>query len=705
MTDLSAFDRRLSDALERYAAEVDVTVDAARVAAGAAAAGHGSAGGLLGGGALAPLATRRLPWLVLAPLFAALALGLALVGAWLFQQLRPLPVVNPSIVEVVTDGRDVDLVAGADGKVWLVGVSRLVSIDPATLALRRWDVADNPGFVAWAAAPAGDGGLWVSQVDGVARFDGTRLGARIAAPSGAILPLVAEGPDGTLWAAGGNALFRRVGDAWQRIDLPRADADALDLAIDTRGSAWVVSAVYGDETVDYQLARWDGSAWRDVRDTDVRGVDSNISSIVALPDGGIAVAWDARIERFDGSVWTDLEAPPLYGAADGWLLAVDADGTMWAGFDGSAPSTVGRLDPGGWRLYGTADGLPAAIDDWSTTRIATSGGSTFVLASDGVYRLVDDSWVLVAGTERQPVLRDARVAAVSAHEAWALDVGGYRFNATYLWHFVDGTAQPVLESERPGIILTDIAVLRDGTPVVASTEDVAAWTGSGWLELDQKPALAIAVGPDGRVWAVGAAGTSSRVLARSGEGWLRMDLPRPPTSGRIIVDGRGEPWIAASLYGPGLVRLRDGEWQPMTPAEVSCPPSAGCGRNPQFRHSNLAVAPNGDVWVTIDAIGAANQCCTPADPAMQVARFDGTTWTVYGTADGLPADNASFGLAITPEGTVWLGGSNLSTFDGRRWTEQLAMSGLGTLSASPDGALWASGSLGTLRISTDGPQQ
>lgn len=63
---------------------------------------------------------------------------------------------------------------------------------------------------------------------------------------------------------------------------------------------------------------------------------------------------------------------------------------------------------------------------------------------------------------------------------------------------------------------------------------------------------------------------------------------------------------------------------------------------------DVAIGKDGAVW------------CTPG-----VGRYDGKTWRVFTTRDGL--DSKGFSVATDKKGNIWVGGKRISRFDGRSW--------------------------------------
>ncbi len=87
----------------------------------------------------------------------------------------------------------------------------------------------------------------------------------------------------------------------------------------------------------------------------------------------------------------------------------------------------------------------------------------------------------------------------------------------------------------------------------------------------------------------------------------------------------------------------------------------------------LAIAPDGSVWM-------AGAGCT-------IARYDGLAWqTVNGDCESIGGNVVDF--AFTPDGSVWVAtGMDVARFDGRSWTRYGKYAGW--LAVAPDGTLWA----------------
>ncbi|HEY6056415.1 MAG TPA: hypothetical protein VIV06_00205, partial [Candidatus Limnocylindrales bacterium] len=314
---------------------------------------------------------------------------------------------------------------------------------------------------------------------------------------------------------------------------------------------------------------------------------------------------------------------------------------------------------------------------------------------------------------------------------------------------VSPSAGPPAAATRPIDQFNSLAFAADGSVWLATTGGLIHWdlhtptaTLYGQNEgLPTTAALNVKVAPDGTVWAVG--GTSFRVWFAQYDGrWTVYSTPADLGGVEIIdfggmaVGADGRVWSAvSSSVGPnGLLRF-DGTW-----TAIDVPESVGVNASPWgfgltvapdgtlwagTPFSGLAafdgttwtsysaattglprtpwlagVAPDGSVWVGLPGEG-----CTVstgcAVPAAGVARFDGTSWSVYTTADGLADDDAN--VFVGPGRDVWITYATLpdtvSRFDGGRWnTMQVAgLAGATALAVAPDGALWLHATDGLLR--------
>jgi hypothetical protein len=309
-------------------------------------------------------------------------------------------------------------------------------------------------------------------------------------------------------------------------------------------------------------------------------------------------------------------------------------------------------------------------------------------------------------------------------------------------------SEPPTVSEAPTVPLTDARltiVPEPSTPAaitVAGTGDI--WVGANdgvWrfseAETGRKgrgDVADLAIAPDGTVWAAFWSGNTVSLAVLKYETWV--DYPRPEGYfGNITTDQGGTLWWGSNS---GLHRLEVDEWVNVDDAipdaydasetntlEVRVeaapdgavwvgtwwglgPESGGLARfdgtvwdeiplpggqpAPVY---NLAVAPNGDLWVVLAELGPGE------DDDWSLARFDGDSWTVFTEADGMP-HNLVYSMAAGPDGVVWLtqrpttntpgaSGGGIVAFDGEQWTSFIEDENVRDVAVEPDGTVWLAG--------------
>ena len=233
----------------------------------------------------------------------------------------------------------------------------------------------------------------------------------------------------------------------------------------------------------------------------------------------------------------------------------------------------------------------------------------------------------------------------------------------------------------------DLAMAPDGTVWVATRGGVVQWDAGSSVravygEADGLPAAGverIVVATDGTVWAIGwgwiayydetwqlieinagelpgelTADSTGGVWAVGGEVLFYLDrnsaeqisIPAGDWNGYdgVAVDEAGRVWMVSGDGDHGVV-VYDGEsWREFTIADGL----------PSHILSGIAVAPDGTVWISTEARdqGVLDPGEDPNVPAAGVASFDGETWTIYTTADGLASNDGE--IVIASDGTVWV---------------------------------------------------
>jgi hypothetical protein len=695
MTDLRTFEVRLERALNVYADDVEPQVDSWAVATRLSELPRRPWDRLW------PVAVIRghvVPAIVLVLVLALLG-GLIWVGAPLLFPPSPLPAVEPSGIELraATSSEGSALVA-TDGSLWLAQPGRVERFDPLSSTAETWDIGDDEAFGASTIARARDGGVWLVGLTGIRRFDGQVMDPWIAGPSDEWLASVAEAPDGRIWATGRDGgLFRRDSGAWTRVSLPRVDWEAGSVDVDAAGRPVISWAVFPGPT-EWGMARLDGAGWTTFSERDAGVLRDPVVSVAAAPDGALWFSTWTGIAVLRDSAWTTVDVGARQPEG-GFNLAVSVGGVVWAG-SRTGPvvvASVSGLDP---EVYDPTDGLP---DEPEGAVIALPTGDQLYAAWFGasghrLLRLAEGRWLDVSGLDDRPMIDGyARLVGGADGDGWVLQ---QPFDdSPRLWHVTTTTlaGEAVAVEGRPTSV-RDLAVGPDGRMWAATDRGVFAGRAGAWTLIERTAASLVAVGQDGRVWAVDHGLVWS--LEERTDGWLKVPGPDLPTCvvpdrmvmpERILVDAQGRLWlsgIGGYVPSPGLFRLDGSTWERMSPLE---------GKDPLA--SNLALAPNGDVWVTLDGSAPTGTCwdptgriSTPIDqspnPSELVARYDGRGWTTYGIDDGISYhEYQRQGLAITPDGTVWLSGAGLNSFDGVSWSQHLEGQFITSIAAPADGSL------------------
>jgi len=381
-----------------------------------------------------------------------------------------------------------------------------------------------------------------------------------------------------------------------------------------------------------------------------------------------------------------------------------------------------------WRVAGSERQAPAPALRWRPALIwllvvgALVAGAAAALAVGG--SLLRSSWLVVQPEPTAvsaPSGAPAIVAPTAAPTPEAASDGPVGQIADIAWA-PDGT---IWAATRHGVLHWDPAAgsataygQADGLPTtsaerIAVAADGTAWAGGyGWLArfdgswtvftefagLSMTYPGPFAVAPDGVLWAQAytsaADGTPMPRLLRFDGEWsaIPIDVAGAATSSwfRVAVAPDGTIW--GSTYEGGIFAFDGVRWTHHTAASTGLPDAPVLA----------GVAPDGSAWAVMSAFceGETGPC---HDPGYGVARFDGTRWIRYTTADGLAADS-DVQLAVGPEGSVWatydLDPETISRFDGTRWTTFVVdeLAGWWEAGVAPDGSLWLASAEGLARF-------
>jgi hypothetical protein len=354
-------------------------------------------------------------------------------------------------------------------------------------------------------------------------------------------------------------------------------------------------------------------------------------------------------------------------------------------------------------LPGSATASPTPI----TTDALLSGMVTEEV-EPGVYRVVDDgvrdlSDLEAFGVNSLAIAPDGVVWVYSEH--------------TGLFHLAGAEAQKAASPLGSMVVAADGSVwlTDDGTERIRSF-DGATWAEYGSGAQDGREWLDLSTGPDGTVWAVALdTGCSTDptlcyVPVRIDADGAITDVPvgddildQPLWVDDLAVAPDGDVWMTV-LAEPGgwdvatLLRYDGTAWEAVAPPEGTLSQQA-------FGHAGQALgfAPDGTLW-----IGTSD---TP-DGNTGLARLDDSGWTVFSAEDGVRPWGTWWGvwvyianLQVAPDGSVWVnaasensvdgGCGGIARFDGVTWTTYLAGTCVHDLGIAPDGAVWVEASVDT----------
>jgi len=574
-----------------------------------------------------------------------------------------------------------DLAFDGHGDLWAATTGGVVRWDTARGTYSKYTTADGLAdhFVASvAAAPDGGapgGAVWFGTFDGLSHYTSggewatyTTLGG-VDCTGGVALAVT---PDGVLWfgtmtsvsrsaaPVSGGVTVSSAPDAWITYPVgsgPTA-ARSLSLAAAADGTVWFSRGTGG--VMRFSSADAGGQATYTAAD----GLASNtVTAIAVAPDGGApggAVwfgTWEDGVSRYDGASWRTFTTAD--GLASNRVQAIVTapdggapGGAIWFGTDAgvSRCTGCGTGDEAGqeWASYTIADGLPQ--DSVRALAVAPDGALWAGTWGGGIARFDGERWVsyTIAGGPAGNGIQSIAVAPD----------GGAPGGAVWFATWGSGVSR------------------FDDLPDHAGAQWTTFRSGDG---LASNYIYAIAIAPDGTVWA-GTTGGASR-LSPADETWASYTVADGLGSADVIsiaVAPDGAVWLGT--WGGGASRFGGHRW-------ITYRTGDGLADNDVL---SIVVAPDGAVWLGTWGGG--------------VSRYDGSTagarWTNYSTADGL-ASNHVRALAAAPDGTLWAategGVSFLLPGSGAwsTWTHKdgLAADKVHAVAAGADGTLW----FGTVR--------
>jgi signal transduction histidine kinase/ligand-binding sensor domain-containing protein len=525
---------------------------------------------------------------------------------------------------------------------------------------------------------------------------------------------MAQGPDGFLWLATGEGLFRFDGMSFERI-VPQGTAVEDDYP----------TAVFVARNRDVWTAFKTSRRFAVYRDGVLRVLDAPpapawIMTMAEGPDGALwalTAAFETQLLRFQNGRWDRFDAERGLPRVNGLSMVLGRDGTVWV----SSSSVVSRLPPGGTHFQTVRDvgGNPRlSVDPSGRIWVSDTLGSYPLTGPGGrgappplrarypadsalirgapLFDRDGNLWIATHYDGVQRVgLADAEGPSANADAKSLMETarGSDRLSSDVTNQILEdregniwiGTEKG-LDRFRPATVRVEAALTSpaafgdkllaaaDGTVYIGEAKTIYRVRPGG----DPEPVLqnilepqSLCEAPDGAIWIV----LPKRVLVWNGRTTNSID--RPNTGGisyDCAFDRHGDFWYSA--HSGGLNRYHNGAWdQPFGPVgtDASAPVEAGPSVPTTMErdaHGNL-VAQFGRELAFID--GDARRV-TP----LNFGASDPKVLTLYGAPNGDVFAAGAFGL------TRYRGGQE-ETIWTRRGAEANRINGI---VQTPDGDTW-----------------
>jgi len=516
-----------------------------------------------------------------------------------------------------------------------------------------------------------DGYLWVSTLDGIARFDGVRFDTynliRVAGLGSNVVTAMVHAPGGGLLLGTSEGLVRYADGRFAALGPdPRLRSVAVRaLRVGRDGAIWIGT-------------RWNGllrlAGGRLTAFTTADGLaDNDVRAIEEDRDGAIWVGSTAGLDRLVAGRFERVPLPPDPPPAPVTALHVDGAGTVWIG----TTNALWALDPGaraGWRMrHVTAK--------WGVRTLAEgpADGVLWVGTGGGLGRVTGDR--VEVTTVEDLTFNNVRSLATD-HEG-------------SLWIGTDGGG--LNRFRKASVIMRAPGGATVGRPV-----------------------MPVYRAPDNAMWTGAHCGGLTRWVGDQTTTFTKRDGLPDDCIRALAGDGRGTVWIGT---GAGLARFADGRLTAFTTRDGLSDP----------RVYAIAVARSGEVWIGTGGHGVdrfdgrrftnlstANGLAFDDVRALLEAR-DGSMWigtlggglsrwhdgvlTRLSRDEGL-SSNHVLALMEDPDGTLWVGtnGGGLNRIRNGRVVAYGTHNGLfsdGVFVVLDDGrgSLWMGCNRGVFRVS------
>ena len=253
------------------------------------------------------------------------------------------------------------------------------------------------------------------------------------------------------------------------------------------------------------------------------------------------------------------------------------------------------------------------------------------------------------------------------------------------------------QKDFPWNCISSIAVASDGTLWFGAYDMLIHYDGSNWTVKNTAVNDVLAVAPDGALWVGG--DDDAGLFRYDGKNWQGFSDHLPSRSVTALAFAPdGALWVGTD--NRGLAQYKNGIWKTIPLTYPTDPDKLTIV-------SSIAFQANGNVWVSLSLDTVAGGIMIERESTMDfqkmlngVLSFDGKTWKVVSTQDGL-VDNEIMSMKVDQQNNIWFGSYNhgVSRFDGKTWAsfqtqDTLPSNMIENVDISGSGGVWVNHAAG-----------
>lgn len=437
---------------------------------------------------------------------------------------------------------------------------------------------------------------------------------------------MAKDMDGNVWVMTNYGISVYSSGTWKvytekNSSLTEAASKSLtSVCVDLIGNIWIGTAGQG-----IYLHVPGENTWKNLKES--HGLANNQVNDIAVDQSNTKwIATEAGLCRYDGDIWFTIMPE-----ADFQVVHVDIENRKWT-VDNKREG-VSFLDGMNWVNLTVADGL---VSNQQIRDIASNAlGNVYIASTSGVSVFVHGTGFVAEYTTSNSDIESNHVDAVMADgqgNTWfgtKAGVSRYDGNAWVNYH---------LENSLAHNIVNDAITLDSGTTYFATMQGLSQLKGASvwqnfYSELPSLEVNCLEIDGQGKLWV----GTANGIKRYSNPNWTNASLAGLLIRDMEINTANGDMWLAT---GAGVMKKNAMETilylKDTTAFETD-------------KINQVILDENGFPWAASDA---------------GIGYFDGDSWKLYTTADGLPND-VIHSVAIDNNGTVFCGTFNgVAEFDG-----------------------------------------